>query len=73
MEHQQIQEDISQLTGVNFVMSTPYEFASVVNHHVHILNFERTIGYLIEFALTIQTAFKFSAEEIFVGCCLAFW
>jgi hypothetical protein len=54
-------------------MSTPYEFASVVNHHVHILNFERTIGYMIDFALTIQTTFKFSAEEIFVGCCLAFW
>jgi hypothetical protein len=62
VEHQQIQAKISQLTGVNFVMSTPYEFASVVNSHVNMLHFEPTIGRMIDFALTIRTAFKYSAE-----------
>jgi hypothetical protein len=70
VQHQQIQAHISELTGLNFVMSTPYEFVSVVNGHLNILNFERTIGYLIDFALTIPDTSKFSSEEIFVACCL---
>lgn len=68
-----MQGHISELTGLNFVMSTPYEFAAVVNSYLHIPNFERTIGYIIDFALTIPATFQLTSEEIFVGSCLVFW
>lgn len=72
-QHQQIQQQIFQLTGSNFIMSTPYEFASVVKNEVGFFNFERTIGYIIDFALTIPETSKLTSEEIFVGCCLVMW
>jgi hypothetical protein len=45
----------------------------VVREYVAHPNFERTVGYIIDYALTISDTSKLSSEEIFVGCCLVMW
>lgn len=53
-QHQQIQNNIRELFGPDFSMSTPYEFAQAVKSDVALDNFEKAVSCLIDFCLTLS-------------------
>lgn len=69
-QHHQIQQRVLALLGQDFRISTPYEFAQAVGSEAGLADFEKAVGCLIDFCLTLEEANALSSEEIFVGCCL---
>lgn len=53
-QHQQIQERIRLLVGPEFSLSTPYDFAGAVKGDVGLDNFEKAVGCLVDFCLTLS-------------------
>lgn len=53
-QHHQLQQSILGLLGQDFRMSTPYEFAEAVGGEVGLVDFEKAVGCLIDFCLTLS-------------------